>query len=83
MPWYELDDGQAIAEFVRGWSDPEPDNVTKRMVYRIAADGTIQEQFELDLQTGSPATDRRDLPMQVAFAVPSLAFGVGGDTVIV
>jgi hypothetical protein len=73
VSWYELGNGQAVAEFVRAWSAPEPDNVTKRMVYRIASDGTIQDQFELTLQTGSPATNRRDLPMQVAFAVPSLA----------
>ncbi len=43
-------------------STGEPDNVTRQMVYRIAADGAIQDRFEVALQTGSPVTNEASPP---------------------
>ena len=56
-------------------STGEPDNVTKRMVYRIAADGAIQDQFEVTLQTGSPdERTKRAVQMQSLSRLPAPAF---------
>jgi hypothetical protein len=72
--WYEIDNGQAIAAFSPPRSTEDPDNVTKQMVYRITAEGAIQDRFELTLQTGSPATNQAALQFQVFLGLPAPAF---------
>ncbi|MFI5460866.1 MAG: hypothetical protein ACHRXM_36105 [Isosphaerales bacterium] len=71
--WYEIGNGQAVADFVRPWSTGEADNVTKRMVYRIADDGAIQDRFELTLQTGSPVRIKQHEAVQLTLALPAPA----------
>jgi hypothetical protein len=50
--WYELENGQAIAEFYQRWIDDDNKNIGPKAVYRISADGTIAERAELPLQSG-------------------------------
>ena len=45
-----------------------------RIVYRIAADGSIQDRFELSLLAGSFAADPASVQVQVLFGLPSPAF---------
>jgi len=73
VSWYEIGNGGAIAEFVRPWSTGEADNVTKRMVYRIADDGAIQDRFELTLQTGNPVRIKQQEAVQLTLALPAPA----------
>jgi hypothetical protein len=87
--WYEIGDGRAIVAFSRGLSPGEPDIITKEIVFRVANDGTIQDRFELTLQTGWPATRPRSRALQAALALPvpaillavDLAFAIGVDHV--
>ena len=72
--WYEVGNGQAIAAFDRPRSTANADNVTSVILYRIAADGAIQDRFELALQSGSPATNQAGLQMQVFLGLPAPAF---------
>jgi len=51
VSWYELGDGRAIAEFFRPSTPRNSLNLNHRSVYRIAADGLIQERYELSLQS--------------------------------
>ena len=74
ISWYEIGNGQAMAEFVIPWSTTEPDNITKRMVYRIGADGAVQNRFGLTLHTGSPLTNPARLQMQAFLGLPAPAF---------
>ena len=70
--WYEVGNGQAIVAFDRRRSTGEARNVTKRIVYRIADDGAIQDSFELTLQTGSRVPERAggSLPLALGFRDP-------------
>ncbi len=81
VSWYEIGNGQAIAEFVIPWSTGGPDNVTKRTVYRVGADGAVQDRFELTLHTGSPRTNPALVQMQVLLGLPSPAFLVVVESV--
>jgi hypothetical protein len=74
LNWYEIGEGKAIAELFQSWSAREADNATNRIVYRIGADGVIQDRFELTLQTGSPATNQVVLQTQVFLGLPAPAF---------
>ena len=60
VTWYEIDNGQAIA-------------ITPRTVYRIAVDGTIQDQVEYNLKTGSRALSQEMGAFLFALALPSPA----------
>ncbi len=73
VQWFEMDNGQAIAVFDRVWSTGEPDKVLRRMVYRIASDGAIQDQFELDLQTATSVLNSQTLAFVLAFGIPAPA----------
>ncbi len=68
VQWFGRDNGQAIAVFTRPTSP--------RMVYRIAGDGTIQDQFELELQTGGVPKQTQDLISVLAFPAPAILFAV-------
>jgi hypothetical protein len=74
VSWYEIGKGEAIAEFSRPRSTAEADNVTSGILYRIAADGAIQNRFELSLQSGASATNQAVLQLQVFLGLPAPAF---------
>ncbi len=76
VQWFDRDNGQSIAVFERLSSTGEEGSVSKRMVYRIAGDGAIQDQFELDLQTGSVPKQTQDLVGVLAFPAPAILFAV-------
>jgi hypothetical protein len=82
LQWYEMGNGQAIAIFSPHWSTKEPVNRSRRMVYRIAGDGAIQEQFELDLQTGVPVPNKQTEAFQLAMGLPAPALLVVVDLMI-
>jgi hypothetical protein len=73
VSWCELGNGQAIAEFDAPWSPEEADNVKRKTVYRIAADGAIQDRFEVALSTGSPVTSKRTRDLLAAIVLPAPA----------
>jgi hypothetical protein len=73
VSWCELGNGQAIAEFDAPWSPEEADKFRRRMVFRIAADGAIQDQFEVALSTGSPVTNKKTRALWTAIALPAPA----------
>jgi len=76
VQWFAMDNGQAIAVFTPSYSTGEPDSVSKLKVYRIAGDGAIQDQFELDLQTGSVPKQTQDLVGVLAFPAPAILFAL-------
>jgi hypothetical protein len=73
VQWYEIGNGQAIAVFDRVSSTGEPGNVSKQMVCRIANDGAIQDQFELDLRTGSSVPSKQTQAVELALGIPAPA----------
>jgi len=76
VQWFGRDNGQAIAVFTRPHAFGDEDSPSKLMVYRIAGDGAIQEQFELDLQVGGVPKQTRDLVGVLGFPVPAFVFVV-------
>ena len=74
ISWYEVDDGRAVVACSLPTSDEDEDeeivrhDVSKRMVYRIAADGTIESSLEVALQTGSA-----QISEQAAFSLTAFA----------
>src|SRR5208283_5148890 len=48
VEWYEIKSGQAIAVVDPLWSTGQPDNVYRKLVYRITGDGAIEDQFVVD-----------------------------------
>lgn len=74
MMWYEPRNGQAIAVFVARMASPEPGGRANRIVYRVAADGTMQDRFDVSLRSGSFAADEASTRKQVSFGLPSPAF---------
>jgi hypothetical protein len=74
VTWYEIGNGQAIADFLRPASSAEPSGLTSQNVYRIAADGAIQQTIDLSLRSGSPANNNASVQMQALCGLPSPAF---------
>jgi len=76
--WYEIGNGQALVVFVGQRSTWGPDNVTNRIVYRIADDGTIRDSFELTLQTGMrvPSQQATDFLLALGLPAPALLFAI-------
>ena len=71
VQWYEIENGQAIAVFDRPCVDRGTGQRRQRqMVYRIAGDGAIQDQFEVDLQTGSIALTQADASLPARSRAP-------------
>jgi hypothetical protein len=68
--WYEIGNGQAITEFTPSSSTADSDNVTKRTVYRIANDGSMQDRFELTLHNRMRLLDRQTLTYVLALGLP-------------
>ena len=52
---------------------------TEQLVYRIAGDGAIEDQFAVDLQTGSSAPDKATQAFLLALGlpVPAILFAIG------
>jgi hypothetical protein len=84
VEWYALKSGQAIALVDPLWSTVQGDNVSRQLVYRITGLGAIEDQFAVDLQTGSTAADRQTQPFLLALGlpVPAIVFAVGLALVI-
>jgi hypothetical protein len=72
VQWFTRDDGQAIAVFAPMPLPGEPDSPQKRKVYRIAGDGSIQDQFELELQSGPVPQQTQELLGVLGFPVPAI-----------
>ena len=74
VQWYDIGNGEAIADFTLSRTTEESDNLATRMVYRIAEDGAVHERFELTLQTGTPAKYKqaRDFILAVGLPAPAI-----------
>ena len=59
VEWYQIKSGQAIAVIDPLRSTGQPDKVYRKLVYRITGDGAIEDQFAVDLQSGSSAQTER------------------------
>jgi hypothetical protein len=75
LSWYESDDGRAVVECPPPGSDEEGarEDVRKTMVYRFAADGTVESSRELALQTGSARVNERVAFGFMALSLPAPA----------
>jgi hypothetical protein len=70
LTWYEIGDGQAIAEFQRPGTARRASQIIPRMMYRIAGDGTIRDRFEVVLQNGPPGLTQQMGTLLLSLAVP-------------
>jgi hypothetical protein len=79
VAWYQIKSGQAIAVVDPVRSTGQPDIVYRKLVYRITGDGAIEDQFAIDLQTGSSAPNGLTLAFQLALLlpVPAILFAIG------
>jgi hypothetical protein len=81
VSWYELGDGRAIAEFARPWPSGNFQDRYHRIVYRIAANGSVQERFELTLNSGNRAQSEQTGMTFFALGIPSPAMVLGIEPV--
>ena len=79
VEWYQKNSGQAIVVIDPLRSTGLPDIVYRKFVYRITGDGAIEDQFAIDLQTGSSTPDGATEAFQVALVlpVPAILFAIG------
>ena len=79
VEWYQIKSGQAIAVVGPRWWSAQRDNVSRQLVYRIKGDGAIEDQFAVDLQTGSSAPDKATQAFLLALGLPAPAilFAIG------
>ena len=84
VQWYQIKSGQAIAVIDPLPSTGQRDNVSRQLVYRIKADGAIEDQFAVDLQAGSSAPDgaTQALLLALVLPVPAILFAIGAFLVI-
>jgi hypothetical protein len=89
VEWYELNSGQAIAVVgpLRARQPDQPDKVLRLLAYRIKGDGAIEDQFVVDLQTGSSAPDKatqvtQTLLVALGLPAPAIGFAIGAIRVI-
>jgi hypothetical protein len=68
--WYEIGNGQAIAEFSGPGTPRRALNASRQTIYKIATDGTIQDQFEVILQDSAPGLGQQMGTLLLAVAVP-------------
>ncbi len=73
VEWYAIKGGQAIAVVGPLWSTGQQDIVSRHLVYRIKGDGAIEDQFAVDLQTGSSAPDKPTQAFLLALGMPAPA----------
>ena len=70
--WYEVGNGESFVVFARPGSAADGDNVSRELVYRIAGDGAIKDQFVVSLNSGGPPSPSKTLQAFVAsIAVPA------------
>jgi hypothetical protein len=85
--WYEFGNGQALAEIYRPGMNRGDSGITRKPMYRIARDGTIEDRFEVVLHNGSPGlTERMEgfleavvLPVPALLCVTELSIMMGDD----
>ncbi len=84
VEWHEIKTGQVIAIVGPLWSTGGRDNVMRQMVYRIKGDGAIEDQFPVDLQTGSTAPNKQVQALWLALGlpVPAIVSAIGLVVVI-
>ena len=82
--WYQIKSGQAIAVIDPLPSTGQRDNVSRQLVYRIKADGAIEDRFAVELQSGSSDPDgaTQALLLALALPVPAILFAIGAFLVI-
>jgi hypothetical protein len=73
VSWYDLGDGQAIAQFIRAAPPAEYNGTIDQLIYRIGPDGAIQERYALTLQTGPPAKSMAGAQTLLLLGVPAPA----------
>jgi hypothetical protein len=75
LDWYEVGDGRAIARLIRSWPGVGADGarVFREIVYRIADDGAIQDEFGLSLKTGNRAMSEQAEGLLLALGLPAPA----------
>lgn len=74
--WYQMKNGHAIAVVGPPWSTGPQDNVSRQVVYRISPAGAIEEQFPLELQSGSNAPDKPTQAFLIFLTLPAPAIVV-------
>ena len=74
--WYEIGNGEAIADFTPSRSTADPDNVARGMVYRIANDGSIEDRLELALHSRTRPLDRQTQTLLLTLGLPAPAIRV-------
>jgi hypothetical protein len=67
---YELDDGAAYAEFYRWRICTDDRNLEPRVVYQIAADGTVTDRTELTLESGMLKWHKQHTASAMRWALP-------------
>ena len=80
IDWYVIKSGQAIAVVGPAWwRTGQRDNVSRQLVYRITGAGAIEDQFAVDLQTGSsgPDTATQAFVLALGLPAPALVFAIG------
>jgi len=73
VDWYEIGNGQAIVAFYRPRATRGAVNIWPQTIYRIADDGTIQDRFEVILQTRTLRLSEEMGGFLLALAVPAPA----------
>ncbi len=69
--WHALGDGGGIAEFLPvKQNDDHAANVSERIVYRVGADGSVQDRFTLQLHVGGPPRSELIDNAQTVVALP-------------
>jgi len=71
VSWYEIGNGQALAEFDRPGVTRRAFSIAPRTLYRIASDGTIQDQFEVVLRSGTLALSEEMGSSLLALTLPA------------
>ncbi len=71
--WYELDNGQALVEVQQPGAPGATINIASGTMYRIAEDGAIQDQFEVNLQSQiEPSEELRGFLFALAVPTPAI-----------
>jgi hypothetical protein len=71
LNWYELGEGQALAEFQRYGQNQEDWSINQHMLYWIAADGTIRRRVDVALHSGMSKRNPFQPDPRVSLALPA------------
>jgi len=64
--WYQMPDGRAVVSIRRGWTQSS----VRDAVYRLAADGTVDDRHEVELPLGDLAWNQTTDGLLFAWALP-------------